>query len=129
MPITYSVDPSHRRVVLRPTDARRVGEWETVLADLMDDPRFAPGTDLVIDATDAEPIDPAILRRAVAFYRAHAGFLGHSRWAVVVRDPAGYGMARMAQGLAGSDAPELEIFWNMADALAWLETERGERLG
>lgn len=129
MPITYSVDPRHHRVVLRPTDTRRVGEWEAVLTEVMDDPRFSPGVDLLIDATGAEPIEPSILRRAVAFYRAHAGFLGPSRWAVVVRDTAGYGMARMAQGLAGGDAPEVEIFWSVDDALLWLEAQRGQRLG
>lgn len=129
MPITYSVDRRHQRVVLRVTETRQVGEWEAVLGELMDDPRYAPGIDVLIDATEAEPIEPANLRRVIAFYRAHSGPLGLSRCAVVIQNAAGYGMTRMAQGLAGGDAPEIEIFWTVTDALAWLDTRRVEQLG
>ena len=123
------IDPGRQQVAIRIMGSRQPGEWESTLTAMMDSPDFSDGFGVLIDSTGAEPISAADLRRAVAFFRAHADHFRSCRWAAVPRDPTGYGMARMAQGLAGADLPDFQIFWTVDEALAWLKEGRARKLG
>lgn len=51
---------------------------------------------------------------------AHADKFRSCRWAMVVDDPASYGMARMGQSLMEDMAVSFEIFSDPEAAEAWL---------
>ncbi len=129
MSFSLHIDVHRQQVEIRIEGARRSGEWELMLAELIDHRDFSDGFDILIDASTAEPIEAPDLRRAVTFFRAHAEHFRSCRVAAVVGNPAGYGMARMAQGLTGTDLPTFKIFWSVDEAQGWLSEPRERKLG
>lgn len=130
MSASYDIDPSARRVTVTfGTTAPGYREWERLTVRILDDSEYQAGFDVLVDARRTPAPDAPCVRRMVTFLRHHAHRFAGSRWAVVVKDRAAYGMARMGQGLAGDDLPESELFWSEDEAQAWLDEGRARRFG
>lgn len=120
MAIRTQVDAA-RRLVL----AEIVGEFS--LDDILGaidasvaDPAFRPGFDVLSDhVRTARPIAVDELRRMTEHLRSIPAMAG-ARWAVVVGQPASYGMMRMLSVLAERIPIEVAIFETLEEAEHWL---------
>ena len=84
---------------------------------------YAPGWALLSDRRAVrEPQTKDFIERVVAFLRRHGRELEHGRWAMVVSGVAVYGMARMAQELAG------ECQCSLACSPTWTKRANGSTL-
>jgi hypothetical protein len=96
--------------------------WRRYHDDLLADPRFVPGMPLLVDHTDLDATgmtagDARAIGDLVASYQAA---LRNSPRAVVVPDRFRYGMGRVAQHRADPDLHYSAVFYERAEAEAWL---------
>lgn len=129
MSVSIDIREQDRQVHLVVGPEADYPSWERALEEVIAHGAYAPDFSFLVDTTGAPPPGTPCIRRAVTHLRARTPRLSGSRWAVVVSSPATYGMMRMAQGLAGSDLPDLEIFGSEGDARVWLSLRSEEKLG
>jgi hypothetical protein len=125
MPLGYAINRGKRYVLLLYRGNPSAEEWTNAVGRALMDPAYLPGYGFLLDRRKATgPPTTEFIRAVVAFSEAHRAVLADSRWAVVVGDAASFGMARMGQMLAVD--LEIEVFTDMTEAEAWLQT-RGPR--
>jgi hypothetical protein len=120
MALSYDIDVASRLVVLTCGDVT-LERWRRTMGQVVADPRFRIGFGVLVDcrtATLAPETQDVV--GVVDFLANRRARLGLSRWAVVVEEPAGYGMARMTAAIAESAGLELRAFRTMDEALEWL---------
>ena len=86
-------------------------------------PNFRPGMGLVHDRRGLRlPEGPATreVGMALGFVRSRAARIGKARWAIVVADPANFGVGRMAQMMAEGTGLTIGVFRDLAEAEAWV---------
>jgi hypothetical protein len=129
MPISFEVDARRRLVRLGYTGATpNIQAWEAVMTAILQDPRYQPGFGFLIDRRAVPPPDAPFVRATVLFRENHAAELAGARWAVVVSDPANYGMARMGQALGDAQTHvQQRAFTDVDEAEAWLLEPRTEQ--
>jgi hypothetical protein len=121
MPITYELDRAVGIARLTGTGEVLPAEWVDVMDRILGDPDHEPGMGFLMDRrlVTNTPTTPMI-RVATEFFLARAEQLGHCRYASVVSDLAGYGMARMKSLLAENQAVTVQAFMDLAEAEQWL---------
>jgi hypothetical protein len=120
MPLKYSIDKEQRLVVLTGTGNLTFDEVKEQQDRLLEDPDLNPDFDQLVDLT-AVTVYAVTADEAVTLARRRV-FSPASRRALVARDPATYGLARMMQthrGIAKVQA-EAGVFYDRKEALAWL---------
>jgi hypothetical protein len=123
MHIVATVDARLRMVRVQYIDgAPTFDEWARTMLGILRDPAYEPGFGFLVDRRAAPAPNAAFVQATVEFRRAHLEEMGSARWAVVVNDPANYGMARMGQALGDPEWSKIEqaVFTDVADAEAWL---------
>jgi hypothetical protein len=103
-----------------------VGDWSgagpaSAITEAMADPRFQPGTALVLDVrlSTMNPSAEQVRARAEWMAALRAAGLA-SRCAIVVGPKAHqFGLARMAQAHLESRQMEMQIFADLDEAMAW----------
>lgn len=119
MPIHFTIDPVLRRVnaVLEGqiTEAEIVSYYDALRAD----PLFEPNFDNFADCRAVDP-QPQVKGTFVRSMPQFIPFAPNARHAIVVANPAIFGLARMFQ-LANKDDSNIEVFQNIEAARAWLE--------
>jgi hypothetical protein len=119
--LTYSLDPLARIVHITYAASPSFEEWAGMMRAIFQDAEYAPGWGLLSDRRSVrEPQTKDFIQAVVAFLRRHQRELDHGRWAMVVSGIAVYGMARMAQELAGELPVKLGVFTDMDEAWEWL---------
>jgi hypothetical protein len=121
MALNYSLDPQARIVRITYAANPSFEEWAGMMRAIFQDADYAPGWGLLSDRRAVrEPQTKAFIEGVVAFLRRHQRELEHGRWAMVVSGIAVYGMARMAQELAGELPVKLGVFTDVDEAREWL---------
>lgn len=121
MPITHTMDAEHQRLVFTVSGTLTTQE---MLAAVDESVRSAgPGKYGVLSdhraiTTPATREQLEALVHHLTRYRAH---FGGSRWAVVVGQPASFGMMRMLGVFAEAIPIEVGVFEDLAEATEWLE--------
>jgi hypothetical protein len=126
MPISYEVD-THRRIVrlLYERDPN-FRDWASAMDDATRAPGYEPGFGFLFDRRSVPPATSEHIRAAVAWIGQHRAQVAGSRWAVVVTDPASYGMTRMGQALAEGLPVQLRVFKDVDEAVFWLLQPRAD---
>jgi hypothetical protein len=123
MPLTWSVDPTERFVVLTIRDPYTLEQWTAAVLDLLENPVFRSTRAIVIDRRGVEAPSVGFVAPVIEFMAAHAADLAR-RAAVVVSngDAAAFGMARMIALRAEFETPatKLRVFYGYADAVNWV---------
>jgi hypothetical protein len=128
MPPEFTICPERRFVRLVYRGVATYAEWASVMDSIIAHPDFQPGFAFLIDRRAVPPPTAAFVDRAVDYIARHANQLGGDfQSATVVADKVSYGMARMVQGLSGSE--HMRIFTTVADAEKWLEGTTSETIG
>ena len=125
MSLSYVLDRPARIVRITYASNPSFEEWVAMMQAVFREAEYAPGWGLLSDRRAVrEPQTKEFIERVVAFLRRHRGELEHGRWAMVVSGVAVYGMARMAQELAGELPVQLGVFTDMDEACEWLNLAR-----
>ena len=117
--LSYDIDGTSR-VVLITCGNTTLERWRELMLRIFTDPRYQPGFSVLVDCRTAT-LTPSTeeVRGVVSFISSHRTMLGQARWAVVVENPSGYGMARMAEAIALISDVNLRAFHTPDEALAW----------
>jgi hypothetical protein len=124
MPLNYVIDPEQALVTITGeySDAE---EWKRLLAQILQDPRLAPGCGFLRDLRAAEtPVDASTVVGIMEAVRRFWPLLRPSRAAVLTPrdfDPS----ALAAHALADGEGLPLRMFTSYDAAIDWLTEGRG----
>ena len=125
MPIEYKIEKDKRRVFAVVTGIVSVKEIVQVITSIMKDPDFMPGFDILSDHTRIErPIETEQLKALVTHINGLATYCSSSRWAVITKKAASYGMMRMLAAYLAIVPLELQVFYSFDDAEEWLSSPK-----
>jgi hypothetical protein len=120
MTLTYTIDRAQRLVTIVGEYAD-ADEWNTVLARVLDDPRYEPGFYLLRDLRSATtPVSAAAVVGVMDVIRRFWPLLQPTRMAVLTPmefDPA----ALTAHAIADEKDIPLKVFSSYEDAVEWLQ--------
>jgi hypothetical protein len=121
VPLSYTIDPAAGVVAVggtvppTPEDIRRL--FLAVLAD----PAYRPGLHFLFDRRPIPDVPSVVyIHQLVEVIRKLSDQIGPCKMAVLVPDPATYGMVRMGAALAFDTGVELGAFRDLDLATRWL---------
>ena len=122
MPIDTWIDTSDHRIHAVLTGSVTLDEMIQAIDSSIEDSSFRKGIDILSDHTGLEkPIETDEAKRlAVHLQRLRDCFEG-SRWAVVTKMPASFGMMRMLSVFLEKVPMHLRVFYSFAEAERWLK--------
>jgi len=107
--VTYHAQPS-------------VDEWSETMERIFADPLFQHGFGVLLDRRSiVEVAETAYVTNAVQFIDRH--LVNSTRWAILVSNPAAFGMGRMSEFLC-KDENAIRSFWDEQEAVDWLRLAR-----
>jgi hypothetical protein len=115
--LSYRIDPAARIVEISGPDGASPAAFQRILRAILIDPDYRSGFGFFRDRRGFR-LPPTGLVQGVASVIRETDALAGSRWAIVVSDPANYGMMRMLSIL--SDVAVMEIFEDPIAATGWL---------
>jgi hypothetical protein len=121
MPFNSVIDVTRHLVVTTATGDVTGDEGLDCCLQLKARADFDPAFNQLLDFTHATRFDATAAQlRTIAAQRA---FAPTSKRAIVARDPAIFGLARMfeAYRTVSEDGEHVMVFWEMTEALAWLD--------
>ncbi len=121
---TYEIDHATRTVQLTYRRQPEFTEWRALMTQILDDPQFRPGFNLLSDRRAlTEAAAAGVIRNMALFVARHRKMFEGCRWAVVVApwQLAEYGMARMGSALFEGSRVDLRAFTDFDVALHWLQ--------
>jgi hypothetical protein len=120
MPVTLAPDPTRPFLTVVVQDPYTIEEWREAMRSVLSSETFRASHALLVDRRAATAPTIAFVNEMVSFALRHV--TGDGRVAVVVPDPAGFGMTRMAEMRAALDNPLLHgrAFRDYDSAVAWL---------
>ena len=122
MPPSFTISPERRVVRLVYRGEVTFPEWKATMDAIARDPLFRPGFAFLIDRRSSPAPSAAFVEGVVAYLASNELAIGViPKTAMVVSDPASFGMARMVQGLSGS--PNMDVFTDIHEAERWLDPE------
>jgi len=124
--ISHSIDTARRLLYLRIHREPSIPEAEESLLAAFQDPLYAAGFNCLVDRTCVGPPTTRYVHGLTDIIHRHRDIFTPARVAVVVSNPATYGMFRMLQALTYDVPCESNIFMSEAEAEKWLcrpETE------
>ena len=126
MAITYTISPEERLIKARATGIIRASDLHPFLDALLADPALVPGLRGLYDARLAEP-DITILQLAeVAAKVRHLINRGLGRIAIVAQSQATYRVSKTFTVLARALGIDVDVFWELEEAEAYIEEANGE---
>ena len=125
MPVSWTVEPGGRFVVVVPTDPSTIEEWRTAMTAILADPISSPSLTILIDRRNCEPVTAEFVTQMIDFLAQHRAALSGSRRAILVSDDAGFGMGRMTELKSQLENPDstARVFRNYEEAVLWLTAE------
>ena len=122
MPVSWTIEPEGRFVVLVPTDPSTIDEWRTAMLAVLDAPISRPRLRMLIDRRKSATVSTEFVTEMIRFFAEQQKSLSGSRRAIVVRDDAAFGMARMTQLMSRLDNADstVRVFRDYDEAILWL---------
>jgi hypothetical protein len=122
MPVSWTVEPGGRFVVLLPTDPSTIEEWRSAMIGVLDAPISRPRLRMLVDRRQSEPVTVGFVSQMTAFFATHQAALSGSRRAILVSDDAAFGMARMTELKSELENPDstVRVFRDYSEAALWL---------
>jgi hypothetical protein len=121
MPITWTIDPTARFVIMSVRDSSSIEEWRAAMLTILNAPIARPRLALLIDQRDSSPITTSFVNQMSAFFEPYKPALANSLAAIVVSDEASFRMARMT-ALRNPEAA-IQVFRSYDAAVGWLTFE------
>jgi hypothetical protein len=126
MPIHFAIDRRRRLVCYAVEGDATAAEARAFFEAVLSHPDYARGFDFLGDRREVgEAPGTHYVQTVAAEVKARRRELGPCRWAVVVADDAGFGMARMWSILADGSGVDIRPFRCAGEAAAWLGLPEG----
>jgi hypothetical protein len=126
MPVHQEVDAARGRVIAKVYGEVTLEQMIATIDASVRDPAFRPGFDVLSDHLGIEKvITTQQLKGVVNHLRSLSQYMSGSRWAIVTRDPASYGMMRMLSVYAEEIPMDVRVFKSMDQAEEWLSSPKG----
>ena len=124
MPVTWSVEPGGRFVVLLPADPSSFEEWRTAMLEILASPMARPHLTMLVDRREAETVTTDFVVQMAGFFSQRQAALSGSRTAIVVKDDSGFGMGRMTELKSALENPDstIRVFRSYDEGVRWLTT-------
>ena len=124
-PIEFGIDAELGVVLFVSRADPTIAQWIHAVETILGDPEFQVGFGFVSDRSAVrEPAKPAFVREAARYLRHRQDVFARTRWAVLVQDTVGFGMARMGQAYVPETGPDVQIFSDVDAAIAWAAGRR-----
>ena len=121
MTVQYQIDRSIRRITTRAFAEVTIEEVLEHFDELLSDPSYEPGLDVLLDLVDCETLLGIEQIRSVAEHTtADLSSLRFGRLAIVVESDALFGMVRMFHTFSEAAFSDAQIFRDHDQALQWL---------
>jgi hypothetical protein len=121
MPIKYWIEKDHRRIRAVVSGDITIDDVFTAIKGATEDADFEPGFDVLSDHTEVvAPLTTKQAEQMSSYLSSLSKVMAHSRWAVITKNPASYGMMRMLSVFLEEVPMELKIFETMEEADKWL---------
>ena len=129
MPISYQIDHALSRIVVTLTDPFEISQVDTFNAQLLADPQFSPGFDLLADLQIKHYNMSANMLRGQAERSGRLKNNFSGRQALVCHENRLiYGMSRLYQVFSKPFGLEVKVFTTVSEAEHWLdECQRREQ--
>ena len=128
MPIEHWIDAAKHTVHAVCTGRVTLEEMIRVIDSSVNDPSFEKGIDILSDHTGLEkPIETDQAQKLAAHLRLLRTHFAGSRWAVVTKMQASFGMMRMLSVFLERIPMQLQVFYSFVEAERWLEQPRKAR--
>lgn len=125
MPIVTRIEKDRKRVIAIVTGDLSIDEMINAINSSTKDPDFERGFDVLSDHTGInEPISTTQAEALARHLESLKEFYSGSRWAVVTRKAASYGMMRMLSVFLTKVPMELQAFYSLEEAEAWLSLSK-----
>ena len=122
MPIEIWIDTAKHRVHSVLEGRVTFDEMIQAIDSCVEDPSFRNGIDILSDHTGLEkPIETDEAQRLAAHLRRLRDRFTGSRWAVVTKMQASFGMMRMLSVFLERIPMHLQVFYSIIEAERWLE--------
>lgn len=129
MPIHFAIDRRRRLVCYAVEGDATAAEARAFLGAVLSHPDYDRGFDFLGDRREVSGAPGApYVRTVAAEVTDRRRELAPCRWAVVVADDAGFGMARMWSLLADGSGVTIRPFRRAEEAAAWLGLPPGARI-
>ena len=129
MPIKYWIEKNNRRIRAVVSGNITADETFRAIKESTEDPDFEPGFDVLSDHTSiGEPLTTQQATEMSSYLKKLSGVMTHSRWAVITKNPASYGMMRMLSVFLEEVPMKLEVFGNMEEAETWLSQPKASKM-
>lgn len=93
--------------------------WVTTITALVQDARYVSAKALIIDRTGVTPPSADLVRAVAQYHGSHPETFRGFRVALVVSDPATFGLGRMGQMLLDDQGIVFDIFQDLEAAESW----------
>jgi hypothetical protein len=121
LPIKTWIDKDKKRIHSIVSGVVSLEEMLNTITTTVNHPDFKPGFNVLSDHTQ---IKKTITTKQVQALSSHIQklkpYLADTRWAVLTAKKSSYGMMRMLSVYLESIPVELEVFYNLEEAEAWL---------
>ena len=102
-------------------------EMEHTINSIVEDPSFSRGYDVFSDHTRLEkPIEADQAKKLAEYLETLREYFSDSRWAIVTKMEASYGMMRMLSVLLEKIPIVVEVFYSYDEAEKWLSLPKRE---
>jgi hypothetical protein len=124
MPVTWTIEPAGRFVILLPVDPSTFDEWRTAMLEILAAPIARPHLSILVDRRQVETVTTEFVDQMTGFCSEHRDALLESRTAVAVSDDGAFGMGRMMELKSQLDNPTstIRVFRSHDEAVRWLTT-------
>ena len=121
MPITYEINKSKKRIESKVSGKFTLDDITNTIKNSINDPDFENGYNILSDHTEIEEfITTPQVHYTIEILENFSKHLENSKWAIVTKKPASYGMMRMLSAFADDLPLKIQIFENYEDAEKWL---------
>jgi len=121
MPIEILINKDIRRVQIVLSGILSFNEMVRAINSVVENPSFSRGYDVFSDHTRLEkPIEADQAKKLAEHLATLREYFSNSRWAIITKMEASYGMMRMLSVFLEEIPMELEVFYSYDEAEKWL---------
>jgi len=122
MPVTWTVEPGGRYIVLSTVNPHTFAEWKAAMLEIFATAKAGQQLRILTDRRTCEPLTTAFVGQKTDFFTTHQSAFVGGREAILVADDTGFGMGRMTELRAALDNPHftIQVFRNYHAAVSWL---------
>ena len=123
MPITYTIRPDLKTIIITHTGVIPDDEFLQAYADLYNNEAFDISFNRLIDIRKADSSprsSDALSKLASSSEQRHEGVQSRPKTAVITSSDLSFGMARMYNALSSNASRDFTVFKSLEEGLSWL---------